>query len=61
MKRLRRYLVAGLLVWIPIYVTVIVVQFVTRQLDKSLVLLPRRFQPEEWLGIAIPGSPLPEV
>ena len=55
MKRLRRYLVAGLLVWIPIYVTVIVVQFVTRQLDKSLVLLPRRFQPEEWLGVAIPG------
>ena len=55
MKRFRRYLVAGLLVWIPIYVTVIVVQFVTRQLDKSLVVLPRRFQPEEWLGIAIPG------
>jgi uncharacterized membrane protein len=55
MKRFRRYLVAGLLVWIPIYVTVIVVQFVTRQLDKSLVVLPRRFQPEEWLGFAIPG------
>jgi uncharacterized membrane protein len=55
MKRIRRYLVAGLLVWIPIYVTVVVVQFVTRQLDKSLVLLPRRYQPEELLGFAIPG------
>jgi uncharacterized membrane protein len=55
MKRFRRYLVAGLLVWIPIYVTVVVVQFVTRQLDRSLVLLPRQYRPEELLGIAIPG------
>jgi len=55
MKRFRRYLVAGLLVWIPIYVTVVVIQFVTRQLDRSLVLLPRQYRPEELLGIAIPG------
>jgi uncharacterized membrane protein len=55
MKRLRRYLVAGLLVWIPIYVTVVVVRFVTGQLDKSLVLLPRQYRPEELLGFAIPG------
>jgi uncharacterized membrane protein len=55
MKRLRRYLVAGLLVWIPIYVTVVVVRFVTGQLDKSLVFLPRQYRPEELLGFAIPG------
>jgi uncharacterized membrane protein len=55
MKRFRRYIVAGLLVWIPIYVTVVVVRFVTRQLDKSLVLLPRQYRPEELLGFAIPG------
>ena len=48
-------MVAGLLVWIPIYVTVVVVRFVTRQLDKSLVLLPRPYRPEELLGFAIPG------
>ena len=55
MKRFRRYIVAGLLVWIPIYVTVVVVRFVTRQLDKSLVLLPRQYRPEELLGFTIPG------
>jgi uncharacterized membrane protein len=55
MKRLRRYLVAGLLVWIPIYVTIAVVQFVTRQLDKTLVFVPGKYQPEELLGFAIPG------
>src|SRR3990170_3681457 len=55
MKRFRRYLVAGLLVWIPIYVTVSVIQFVTRQLDRSLILLPSQYRPEELLGIAIPG------
>ena len=55
MKRFRRYIVAGLLVWIPIYVTVVVVRFVTGQLDKSLVLLPRQYRPEELLGFTIPG------
>ncbi|HWM29589.1 MAG TPA: DUF502 domain-containing protein, partial [Woeseiaceae bacterium] len=55
MKRFRRYIVAGLLVWIPIYVTVVVVRFVTGQLDKSLVFLPRQYRPEELLGFAIPG------
>ncbi|MEX0976813.1 MAG: DUF502 domain-containing protein [Woeseia sp.] len=55
MKRLRAYLIAGLLVWIPIGVTVVFLGFVTRQLDKSLLLLPSEYRPEAWLGFAIPG------
>jgi uncharacterized membrane protein len=55
MKRLRRYLVAGLLVWIPIVVTIFVVRIVIGLMDRSLVLLPSRYRPEEWLGFAIPG------
>lgn len=55
MKRLRAYLIAGLLVWIPIGVTIFVVRLLNGLMDRSLVLLPARFHPEQWLGFAIPG------
>lgn len=55
MKRLRRYLVAGLLVWLPLGVTYVIVRFLIGLMDRSLVLLPQQYRPEEWLGIAIPG------
>ena len=55
MKRLRRYLVAGILVWLPLGVTIAIVMFLVRQMDRTLVLLPRQYHPEEWLGVGIPG------
>lgn len=55
MKRIRRYLVAGLLVWIPIGVTIFVVKILIGLMDNTLVLLPRSYRPEELLGFAIPG------
>lgn len=55
MKRLRAYLIAGLLVWIPIGVTIFVVRLLNGLMDRSLVLLPDRLKPEQWLGFAIPG------
>jgi uncharacterized membrane protein len=55
MKRLRRYLVAGILVWLPLGVTIVIVRFLIGLMDKSLVLLPRQYHPEEWAGIGIPG------
>lgn len=55
MKRLRAYLIAGLLVWIPLGVTIFVVRLLNGLMDRSLVLLPARYHPEQWLGFAIPG------
>jgi uncharacterized membrane protein len=55
MVRLRRYLVAGLLVWVPAMVTVLVLRFLVRILDQTLKLLPPKYQPEVWLGFNIPG------
>ena len=55
MKRLRRYLVAGILVWLPLGVTIVIVRFLIGLMDKSLVLLPSQYHPEEWAGIGIPG------
>ncbi len=55
MKRLRRYIVAGILVWLPIGVTIGLVWFLVGLMDKTLVLIPQRYQPEELIGFAIPG------
>ena len=43
--RLRRYLVAGLLVWIPLGITILLISFAVRQMDKSLALIPQKYQP----------------
>lgn len=55
MKRLRRYLVAGLLVWLPLGVTIFLFRILIGLMDKSLVLIPRQYHPEELLGVSVPG------
>ena len=55
MKRLRRYLVAGLLVWLPLGITIFLFRVMIGLMDKTLVFIPRQYHPEEWLGVAIPG------
>lgn len=55
MKRIRRYLVAGILVWVPLAVTYTLIRFVVGLMDRTLLLLPRQFRPEELLGFNIPG------
>jgi uncharacterized membrane protein len=55
MANLRRYLVAGLLVWLPILVTVLVVKFLIDLVDSTLLLLPAVVQPEQVIGFRIPG------
>lgn len=49
MKRLRRYLVAGLLVWIPLGVTILLIGFAVKQMDKTIKVIPRNFQPSVML------------
>ena len=44
--RLRRYLVAGLLVWIPLGITILLISFAVRQMDKTLGLIPAPYRPE---------------
>lgn len=53
--RLRRYLVAGLLIWLPIVVTVFVLKFLVGLMDQTLLLLPPSWRPEAVLGFGIPG------
>jgi uncharacterized membrane protein len=53
--RLRRYFVAGLVVWLPIAVTVLVFKVLLDLMDGLLFLIPQAYQPETLLGFRIPG------
>lgn len=55
MSTLRRYLIAGLLVWLPLGVTVLVIKLLVDVMDQTLLLLPIAYQPETLLGFRIPG------
>ena len=52
---MRRYLIAGLLVWVPLGVTFLVVKVLVDLMDRSLLLIPRAWRPENLLGFDIPG------
>jgi uncharacterized membrane protein len=54
-KALRSYLLAGLVVWLPIIVTLVVLRFIIDLLDKTMALLPHAYQPEQLFGVHIPG------
>lgn len=54
-KALRNYLIAGLMIWIPVMVTVWVIRFLSGILDQSLVLLPPPWRPEALVGTYVPG------
>jgi uncharacterized membrane protein len=51
----RRYLVTGLLVWVPLGVTLLTFSFLLDLADKILTLLPAHWQPDAVLGFHLPG------
>lgn len=51
-KTLRAYLLAGLVVWLPIFITIGILRFIIDLLDN---LIPQAYQPEQLLGHYIPG------
>lgn len=52
---LRKYLIAGLLVWLPLAATIVVIRFLVNLLDKTILLVPPDWRPEAVLGFSIPG------
>ncbi len=52
---MKKYLITGLLVWVPLAITVWVLQLLVNSLDKSMLLLPVHWRPQEWLGFEIWG------
>ncbi|MDP1565369.1 MAG: DUF502 domain-containing protein [Polaromonas sp.] len=55
MNALRRWLLAGLLVLVPLAITVWLLNWVIGTLDQTLQILPGDWQPDKLLGFHIPG------
>lgn len=55
MKSFKSYLLTGLLVWLPIVITFVVLRFIVDMLDQTIALLPKAYQPEQLIGVNLPG------
>lgn len=51
----RRYFIAGLLVWIPLVITLWVLKLLVDLMDQSLLLVPAQFRSEALFGFHVPG------
>jgi uncharacterized membrane protein len=52
---LRSYFVTGLLIWVPLVITLWVLNLIVSTMDQSLQLLPAEMQPELIFGRRVPG------
>jgi uncharacterized membrane protein len=53
---MKKYLITGLLIWIPLAFTIWVLDLIVSSMDRSLLLLPPPWRPESWLGFRLPGA-----
>ena len=54
-SRLRRYLLTGLILWVPLGFTIFVFQFFIGYMDQLVTLFPMAWQPKQLVGFNIPG------
>ncbi|MBC7573116.1 MAG: DUF502 domain-containing protein [Herminiimonas sp.] len=52
---MRKYFVTGLLILVPLAITLWVLNLIIGTMDQSLLLLPERWRPEALFGFHIPG------
>lgn len=52
---IKKYFITGMLIWVPLGITVWVLKLLIGSMDQSLLLLPERLRPESWLGMSLPG------
>lgn len=51
----KKYLITGLLIWVPLAVTLWVLDAIVSTMDRTLLLLPASWQPKHVIGFDIPG------
>lgn len=52
---IKRYFITGLLIWVPVVITLWVLNLLVSTMDQSLLLLPAALRTEAWLGVHLPG------
>ena len=53
--QLKKYFITGLVIWVPLTITLWVLHLVVGTLDQSLLLLPAEWRPRRLVGVDIPG------
>ncbi|MCS7100973.1 MAG: DUF502 domain-containing protein [Burkholderiaceae bacterium] len=51
----KKYLITGLLIWVPLAVTLWVLDAIVSTMDRTLLLLPTHWQPRQAIGFDVPG------
>ncbi|MBI4203390.1 MAG: DUF502 domain-containing protein [Betaproteobacteria bacterium] len=52
---IKRYFITGLLIWVPLVITLWVLNLLVSTMDQTLLLIPSALRTEAWLGMHIPG------
>jgi uncharacterized membrane protein len=52
---MKKYFITGLLVWVPLGITLWVLNLTIGTMDQTLLLLPEQWRPNKLLGVHIPG------
>ena len=53
---IKSYIITGLLIWVPLVITLWVLDLLVGIMDQSLQLLPKALLTESWLGMHVPGQ-----
>lgn len=55
LQYMKKYFITGLLIWVPLAITVWVLHLIVSTMDQSLRFIPAALRPENLFGVAIPG------
>ena len=55
LSNLRKWMFAGLLVIVPVAITIWLIEWMLSTLDKTLLILPEAWHPDKLIGFHIPG------
>lgn len=54
-KALKKYLITGILVWLPLAVTIWIVTYIVSTTDRLVRLIPEQWQPQKYFDFNFPG------
>lgn len=52
---MKKYFITGLLIWVPLAITLWVLHLIVTTMDQTLLVLPAALQPEGLFGVRVPG------
>lgn len=55
LAKLRKYIMTGLLIWVPLGITILVIKLLVDLMDQTILFLPPSWRPDVLFGFDIPG------